>query len=226
MITKTSPSADVPPPSGRAAGVAIALASGLSVAFMAYHPRLHAKGMAEFVEKAAEVAVENAIVHGSLVAALGVLVAGFGCLTARLGGSLASRAGLVAYSGGAIALATAALVSGFIVPELVSRYHGSPRDELETVRHVLGLCRAVNQVCSKAGVMGTAAAMLLWSVLLVRRSGFSFAVGVAGCVCGAALVAGLLSGHLKMDIHGMVAFAVAQAAWNAGVSTQLIRKRL
>jgi hypothetical protein len=182
--------------------------------------------MTEFIETVAQVGVENAVVHGALIAVVGLLVAGFSCLATRLGrNSLIARAGLVAYGLGAIAMSAAALVSGFIVTQFLAPYRDRPEAELEMVRHILGLCRTVNQVCSSVGVMGMAVAVLLWSSLLVRRSGPSFAVGVLGCVAGAGLVIGVLSGHLRMDVHGMLAFTLVQLAWSVGVSVLLFGRR-
>jgi hypothetical protein len=183
--------------------------------------------MAEFVEKTAQMAVENAVIHGMLIGVLGLLVAGFSCLASRLGeNSFLARSGLVAYGAGAIAMAAAGLVSGFLVPEFVSRYHDRPHEELETVRHILGLCRSTNQVCSRVGVLGAAIAILLWSLLLCRDSGFSFTVGALGVVIGATLTLGLLFGYLPMNIHGMLAFLLAQTVWNLGVAVLLFRNRI
>lgn len=222
-MTHTSDPTDPP---GRSAGIAILLATAVSAVLMPLHPRLHAAGMAEFVEKVAATAAANAAVHGGIVAALGLFVAGFACLAARLGGSVVSRAAMVAFAGGAAALAVAALVGGFAVPELVSRYRAATAEELEALRHVLGLSRAANQVFSRAGVTAVAVAVFLWSLLLVRRGGFTFAVGAAGVVVGASLVAGVVSGYLRMDLHGMLAFVAALGCWSVGVAVLMIRGRI
>src|SRR5438105_7176724 len=118
MASETDGRADGDPlPSGRAAGVAIALASLLSVAFMATHPTVHAREPADFVAAVGRRAVVNGVVHGSLIALVAVLVCGLSCLASRLGmNSVWVRAGLVAYGLGAIAEVAAALVNGFIVP--------------------------------------------------------------------------------------------------------------
>src|SRR5262245_5625841 len=104
-------------PSGRPAGVALAVASLLTVAFMAHHPTVHAHGPAGFVEEVTRGALVNGVVHGSLIALVGVFVYGFTGLASRLGmNSALARAGLVAYGMGAIALVAAALANGFILP--------------------------------------------------------------------------------------------------------------
>jgi hypothetical protein len=183
--------------------------------------------MAEFVEKAVQTAIENAVVHGALIATFGLLVAAFSQLAVRLGEhSLIARAGLVAFGTGGLAFVAAALVSGFIVPDFIARYQDRPHEELEVAQHLLGMCRAVNQVCSRVGVTGVAVAILLWSMLLFRHRGATATVGALGCVAGAALTVGLLSGYLRMDVHGMLVVVLVQAAWGLSVSALLIRGRI
>src|SRR5947208_2877070 len=106
-------------PSGRAAGVAIALASLLSVAFMATHPTVHAREPADFV------------------AAVGRQAVGYGVVSA------AARA-----------------------------------------------------------------------------------VGGLGCVAGGLPVVALLSGHLPMNVHGVLAFILAQTVWSLAVAAMLIANRI
>jgi hypothetical protein len=214
-------------PSDRVAGVAIAAGSLLSLLFMLHHPQANASETAELVDRVLHIQGENAVVHGSLIAILGVLLAGFSRLAARLGGSRFDVClGLVAYGTGTMALIAAGLVNGFVVPEFVSRYQGYSPEALETVRHILALCRAANQVCTRVGLLAVAAGMLLWSLRLVRSLGFSRGVGVLGCVTAPALVVGLLSGRLLLDVHGLLAFLLAQSVWNLGVSAGLISKRI
>ena len=69
-------------------------------------------------------------------------------------------------------------------------------------------------------------AVLLWSLALVGRPGLSRGVGVLGCIAGAGLIVTLLSGHLPMNVHGVLAFLLAQTVWSLGVAVQLIRNRI
>jgi hypothetical protein len=213
--------------SDRAAGVAIALGSLSSLLFMLHHPQFRGGETAEFIDQVLRIRGENAVVHGSLIAILGVLLAGFSRLAERLGGApFDVRVGLIAYGTGTVALTAAGLVDGFIVPEFVSRYQGRPPEGLETVRHVLALCRAANQVCTRVGLVAVTAGMLLWSARLVRLPGFPRGVGAVGCVAAPALIVGLVSRRLTLDVHGMLAFLLTQSVWNLGVAAELIRKRI
>jgi hypothetical protein len=212
---------------GRTAGIALAVGSLLMVAFMMLHPRIEAHGTTEFIAEVERQAIANGIVHGSLIALLGLFVFGFTGLESRLGMSSAfGRAGLVAYVMGAIALAAAALINGFIVPEFVSRYQARPAEELLPMHDILALCRASNQVCSRMGVLAMSIAIVLWSIPLVGRRGLLRLTGVLGCIAGALPALALLSGHLPMNVHGVLAFVLAQAVWNLAIAFQLIRNRV
>jgi hypothetical protein len=206
----------------RAAGIAIGLASILSVGFMAYHPRLHAHSMAEFIEVVQREALIDGIVHGSLIGLMGILMTGYSVLSSRID-SLSARAALIAYGIGAIAGMAAATISGLIVPQFVLPYDGKPHDQLETVRHILGLCQAVNQVCSRMWVVSTALAVVLWSISLVRRAGSARAVGALGLVLGGAPVIALASGYLPMNVHGVLAFVISQTIWSLAIAWLLVR---
>lgn len=218
---------DLDLPSGRAAGIAIAVASLLSTAFMAHHPTAHAHGVADMAAALKRISFVNEIVHGAMIALLGVLVYGFTCLASRLRPCVGcARAGLVAYVAGATALAAAATINGFILVEFLSRNDAQTPEQFEGARSILGLCHAANQVCSRMGVMAISVAIVLWSVPLACRSGFSRAAGVLGCIIGPALVLAVLSGHLAMDRHGMMLFILFTTIWSVAVAIDMIRKHI
>ncbi len=207
--------------------MAIALGSVLSVALMAAHPTVHARGVSDLVEGVVRQAAVNGLVHGALIALLGVLFFGFSGLSSRLGlGRAAVRGGLVAYAFGAAALTAAALVNGFVVPELAARYRTGPAADLEALWPVLGLCHAANQVCSRLGTLAIAVAVLLWSLPLARRRGLQRAIGAFGLTAGVLFPAALLAGRLPMTVHGLGAFLLVQAAWGVAVAVELLRGRL
>jgi hypothetical protein len=214
-------------PSGRTAGIMIASASVLSVLFMAYHPTIHPHHTDDLFAEMNKVAFANRIVHGFLIALTGVLVCGFSCLASRLGfSSSVVRAGFVAYVMGSIAISAAALINGFMLPDLVLRYEGRPKEALEIMTHLLDWGGVVSHLCSKMGVLAMSIAIVLWSMTLVGRPGATRAAGLFGCVGGAALGIALLAGHLHMDVHGMLAFVLTQTIWSLMVAVQLIRGRI
>lgn len=218
---------DVTESSSRIAGSWIALASLLSVVVMAHHPTAVSRGLGGFVEEVQRGAVFNGAVHGILVALAAVLFCGFTFLASRLGmNSFAVRGGLVAYGMGLAAMTAAASLNGFILAEFVSHYHSSAAADLETMQHALRLIHAANQVCSRLGVVALSLAVVLWSASLARWPGLPRAVGILGAVAGGLPLVALLSGHLPMNVHGVLAFVVAQTVWDLAVAMLLIRNRV
>jgi hypothetical protein len=211
--------------SGRAAGIAVGTASVLTVVLMMYHPTVHAHSPAELVAQLVESAWVNAVVHGVFLAQLSVLGAGFSLWSSRLDPhGFVVRLALSAYLIGAVAMMAATTVDGFITPEFAARYQGRPAEELEFMRHGLHLAWAVNQVCSRVGVLAMSVAVLLWSLPLLRR-GLSI-IGGLGLLAGGGPALALLFGALRMDVHGMLAFVAAQMVWGLSVAWLLVRGRV
>jgi hypothetical protein len=209
------------------AGWALAAGSVLSVIFMMYHPAVHTHDMAEFVEKIDAGAWVNGLVHGSLIALSGVMVYGFSVLCAHLGFQSGwVRAGLISYIAGALAMGLAALISGFVIPEVAGYYQGESKENLELLRHLLRLARAINQVSSRVGVAALSLAVLLWSVRLWSFSPSTRPVGLLGWLCGGVPLAAILTGYLPMNIHGVLAYLVAQTVWTLAAAALLIRERV
>ena len=56
-----------------------------------------------------------------------------------------------------------------------------------------------------------------------KKLSFAIAIGALGIVGGALLTLALLLGALSMNVHGVGAFLVCQAAWCLAVAALLIR---
>ena len=86
-----------PASSGRPAGFVLGLGSIIMVAFMALHPTVHAHGAAGLASEMSRVAVRNAVVHGTLIANLGLILLGLLGLADRRGlARMLVRAGIIA----------------------------------------------------------------------------------------------------------------------------------
>jgi hypothetical protein len=212
-------------PQDRLAGTAMAAASLLSVALMMAHPTAHGHRMADFAEEVRRGAMVNTAVHGGLIALSLVLAAGFGHFASRLGlGRFGVRVARTAYAAGVAGMIVAALISGVIVPEYFARYEGRPAEELEYTRHVLGMARATNQVCSRLAVMAMSVAAAIFGWALVKRGQRS--VGGLGMAAGGVVLVAMPTGNLPMNVHGMLAFVGAQTVWTMGVAWLLLNERL
>jgi hypothetical protein len=212
---------------GRAAGFTIGIATVVMVVFMVMHPTMHTHELSGFVDEMGHAAVLNGVVHGTLMGTIAVLFLGFlgfaGCLGMR---SMMVRAGLVAYGIGTVGLINAALVNGFIVPALAAKYTGVDHATLESLRPMLVLCHVVNGAFDVLGIVAFSAAVLAWSLVMLRRSGGVRAIGALGLVVSAAPCVLLLTGNLPMNVHGFGAFVLAQGAWYVAVAVLLVRGRI
>jgi hypothetical protein len=214
-------------PSGRTTGIVIGTGSILTVVFMAYHPTIHVHAADDFIAEINRVAFVNRIVHGVLIALVGVLVCGFSCLASRLGSSSGIvRAGLVAYIMGAIAMTTAATINGFVLADFVSVYESRSKESVQIMTHVVAYGSVANRICSSMGVLGMSSAVALWSISLIGRPGALRVIGLLGCVAGTGPVLAMLAGYLQMDVHGMLAFVLVQTLWSLAIAAQLIRGRI
>lgn len=216
-----------PAPSGQFAGLLIVLASLLSVVALAHHPTAQARDPAAFVAEISRKAPMDRLVHGSMILFIGVLVYGFFYLTVRLGGTTPwALAAFIAYALGAIGMVGAASIDGFVVPDLVARYQDQPAEQLQTMRHLLGLCLVMIRAWARLGVITMSLAYVFWSVALLARPGGIRIVGAIGCITGASLVIAALCGILPMTMHGMLVLGVAQTVWSVAIGILLMRGRL
>ena len=203
----------------------LGLGSIVMVAFMLLHPTVH-DHEADVVQQLADLAGESATVHGLLVASMLLVLHGLVGFAPVLGWRLARvRAGTIAQSFGVVCFAIAAMMNGFVVPELAVHHLGRDAADGEGLHRLFLLCHLVGGAFARTGVVATSAAIASWSCVLLRRDSFARALGGLGLLVGAVSFVGLLAGHLHLDVHGMGFVVVAQALWNIGVAAWLLRLR-
>jgi hypothetical protein len=211
-------------PRDRAAGWALIGASILSVALMARHPSTGAHGIGEALAEIVDESRETKVVHGGLIALMFVLVFGFLGLCERIGpGLVRVRLAAIAYVVGNLSFLGAAAVSGFVVPGVAERYGTGSHGELTSAHGLLALCHLGNQSLAAIGTIATSAAIGLLSTRWVRQRGVLAAIGVLGILVGGAATAGILTGHLRLHVHGMGAVVLAQSVWSVAAGTLLLR---
>jgi hypothetical protein len=216
-----------PPPNARIAGIAMALASLLSVALMMRHPSLGSHSIAEVVDEIGAKAMPSRVVHGALIALIGTLIYAFIEFSQRLGSKrLPVRAGLVAYLMGSGTMIGAALISGFLVPDLAATFARGRAEDLDAFRNLLTLCSLGNRTLANCGVIAMSAGILLWSIALLSSHRRHVRIGVLGLVAGAAPAGALLLGLFRLDVLGMTLVVVCQTPWNLAVGVALARGKL
>lgn len=206
-----------------AAGVLIA-APLLQVLAMAHHPSVHAREPAEVLTQLRALGNLSGIVHGVLI---GLVVA---ALLALLEFSVHRglwrplvRSALAAYALGVIFMTGAALVSGFIAPNVTSVNAGVTPSELQQTVSFLVFAMLFNQAFAKCAAILMSLGIVAWSVDLARGTGPARVLGGFGIASGLACALALAAGALHLDVHGMTLVTVVQALWTVGAGIVLLR---
>ena len=191
----------------RFAGGILAVAALGTIIAMAFHPSdAHAAGTA-------------AVVHSSMIVLLLAMGWGFVQFAASRGvwGGWVS-AGLVAYAASVFAHVLAGTINGFVVPALL--------DPAAPVSHdIFRFAWQLNQALAKFGMIAASAAYLLWAVDLWRRDGDSL-LAATGSAIGVAVPVLLLSGLVKLDVHGALLLYGLHALWAIMVGVAMARGRV
>jgi hypothetical protein len=198
-------------------GVALIVGTVSGLVTMALHPTGH-QLMADY-DRIAPLAVA---VH--VLALTGIPITFFGALglTRRLSSETAIAA-LVAYGFATVAAMSAAVASGLIAPHVASWTLRAGTEEREAFHAVLRYNGEINQGFAKVFVAGSSVAIFLWSLAILAVRSLARAAGVLGCLIGALALIGILSGSLRLDVHGFGLVVLAQGIWTLLVGVLLIR---
>ncbi len=186
---------------------------------------LHPTGHDLFVPgRLGAVALLTRATHGLALASLPAVFLGAMGLARRLGwNERASVAALVLYGFGLAAVMNAAVASGLVAPEIGRRIVEGDAVSGEVWRMAFRYNGLVNQGFATVFVVASSIAILLWSVVMVRRVALWRSVGIYGCIFGPLTVLAVLSGHVGLDVHGFGAIVLGQAIWYVIVGAALWR---
>jgi hypothetical protein len=209
----------------RVHGVLIIAGSVLALGGMAVHPSGAGKVM-DMVRDLAANGSFNAYVHGFLIAVYLVLTLGFFGFTRWLGGDrIAAQAGLVAYAASAVAATAAAMSAGFVNRTLAFAYLEAKPEQVDSVVAAFRVSGAFNYAWGRMWMIAMSAAILLWSIELVRRTGSERLVGWFGVALGAVSIAGFVLGLIPLTVVALIGIIAAQTVWSIGVGVLMVRSR-
>ncbi|MBT9446675.1 MAG: hypothetical protein IV086_13320 [Hyphomonadaceae bacterium] len=192
------------PASDRFSGVALAVASMLSVLAMAHHPSSFGTGLGGWV-------------HAIMMVVVLVNFAGFIQFAGRWGlGRFSVRAGVVFYGAAVLANLLAALINGFVVE--AAHANGANAD-------VLRLCWELNQALAYGGVFATSISFAIWGVDLIVTQRRRRILGAAALTAGLVPAALLWSGVMDMHVAGAFVVYAIQAAFGVLAGAELMRAR-
>ena len=204
----------------RASGLALIAGAAASLVIMALHPtgrELHAAA-----GRSAGPAMLNVFVHSLAIAAAPVMFFGALAINRRFSSNDALPTLAIVFWGFAmVAVALAATASGLIAPGLI-HHVVEGGDEAAGLRDVLTYNGHVNQAFARVHVGMSSAAILLWSIAILRTRALPVRIGWYGALVAPLLLIALFSG-LRMTIHGFGLVMVLQAVWLIVMGLHLFR---
>lgn len=163
-------------------------------------------------------------VHSLAIFGLPVVFFGFSGFSRRLGleNPLVSAA-LIAYGFGAMAVTSAAVINGLVGPVLTGKINEADEPTQKLLHLVLMNNSLLNQAFTKVFVVAAGFALIAWSIHLWKKGRLMQITAITGFIIGILSLSGILSGHLKLDVHGFGLFTFAQSIWTILVAVFMIR---
>jgi hypothetical protein len=191
-------------------GWAMIVGAVLGLVTMAFHPTT------------GEQATLSTAVHSLALFTVPVTFYGGWALTRRLSadGALAELA-LAFYGASAAAALLAGTASGLLAPDLFARAAGLDGEARAAVVGVMRYNHAVNQAFAKVLVAASSIAIGLWSIEITRTRSMRRTAGILGCVVATLVLLALVSGQVRMDVHGFGGIVLLQAIWLILVGAEL-----
>lgn len=203
----------------RLGGTVMIISVAMGLATMALHPTGH-----DIQRDPVFQGMLNLAVHS--LAILGAPMALYGCfvLTRRLAMTdPVAELALAFYGVSTVATLMAATASGMLAPALIGALRSADPDASAITLAILRYNVSLNQAFAKI-IVGTASiAIGLWSYVIVRRRVMNRRAGIYGCVIAVLALLALLSGQLRMDIHGFGAIVLAHGIWMVVIGLELRR---
>jgi hypothetical protein len=211
----------------RKSGTALIAGSLGGILTMAIHPT----GAASLTPGQVEhLALVSAIAHSIAMLSFLLLFLGACGLTRRLAAFARTPepdhlafASLVTFGFACVAVLIATAVSGFIIPGILRHMARDGAATVPQYRLIVDAVFQFNQAFARIFSVGASAAIALWSVSALRNGGIGRGIAIYGCVVATLLTAGIVIGHLRLDVHGMAVVVLGQVIWFIVAGAQLCR---
>ncbi len=199
------------------------LVSALSLLAMSHHPYSTASETKGIMQDIVSYSSLAGMVHGVMI----LVVMAYTILLLLYSQARNLQKTLVAsgfcfFITGSILLIGAAIVSGFISPELAISYMDRPDTQLDNFEALLTLGHVSNQALARSGSVMWLASCLFWSIELFSADKFEGALSILGIFLSVSTGAALVSGYLDLSVSGMTMIVAAIAIWSSGLGSLLI----
>jgi hypothetical protein len=213
----------------RKSGIALIAGSLGGLLTMAIHP---VGGGSLTPGQVEHLALVSAIAHSLAMVSFLVMFLG-GCgLTRRLAASARTPdpdrlafAAIVTFGLACVAGLIATAVSGFIVPSILRHMVHDDAAAAPQYHLIVDAVFQFNQAFASIFSVAASGAIALWSLSALRHGGIGRGIAIYGCVVAALLSAGIVVGHLRLNVHGMAVVVLGQAIWFLVTGAQLCRRQ-
>lgn len=200
-----------------AGGLALIVGSICMLVTMAFHPS------AGTIEKLIQLASLTRYTHALALVSLPILLLGFAVLASRLrSAGLPATAALVLMGFSFTAAMCAAVINGFAVPALVEDAGAKPESR-DTLVAVLRYSHFLNAAFAQVHMVAAAAAMLCWSMAILKSGGLPAWAGWLAMVFGVLELAGVFAGVMNTSVHGFGLFVLSFSIWTIIAGALLCR---
>lgn len=201
----------------RLGGLALLLGLVCISATLALHPTGH-----DFAGAGrAAAGHENVVAHSLALVSLPLSAFGLLVLTRELTSpSRLSTAAFVVHAQALVAVMIAAVASGFVATDL---FDSDEASSPEIASALLAYTHHLNQAFAKVYAVASSAAVALWSMAASRTPRFGRAFATWGLVASALGIAGVVTGHLQLDLHGLGVLVLSQGVWTLWAAVKLMR---
>ncbi len=207
---------------------ALLIGTSLLIMFsMMHHPQVATHDANGVLGEIAAKAWIDRLVHGTLMILIGIQAVAYAGIYNRLGsGKIMMQAAAIAFGAGVFMLLQAALVDGFVVPQIATAYLPGAADEGLAARHLLNLCSIFIRAATGAGLCAMAIAFALGSVECLMMRPRLKMLGFAGLLLSALPLAAIMSGSVSLDLRGAILLMASQTVWNFVVATMALQRKI
>lgn len=207
-------------------GMVIAVSTFLAIVFVAHHPVPAVSAGSGVLAGIDHIRSMDHVVHGGLIVLLLALMTGFaGFVDQAARARPAMRAGLIMYVTGCIGAIGAAVLDGFVIPDIARHFAAAPADEQRIAYDLIVLAGLSIQNLSKMAFILMSGGILAWAVVLLVNRSPMWIAGVVGLFAGGAPILLLVATGLLLRPANLVAILCAQSAWNACIAWGLVMRR-
>lgn len=203
----------------RKSGIALIAGSIGGIITMAIHP---VAGGPMTPAQVNQLAVISGIAHSiAMVSVLLLFLGACGLSRSIATPDRISFAAIVTFAFACFSVMIAATVSGFIVPAIMKHMARDVPATMHQWQIVIDSIFQINQAFSRIYSVAASVAIILWSYSGLRSGSIRSGIAIYGCIISALIIIGVVSGHLRLDVHGMAAIMVGQAIWFVLLGSQL-----